>query len=293
MIGLFDAVASASHMGVWGGRRGRFWSPPSRSHPGRRGSAGRARHCDLDGVLRHDQVAHAAKQGFVGRLDGEQSDGGAMIDSERSGEGVLLPIGGYKGAGLAIVLGLLAGPLNGAAFGCDGLISTLTTPTKPTPAISSSRSTLPALPPLDIFKAEVDRHLRDLRASKMLPGFDAVRLPGEQRRARRALTACRRRADAARARGAARQAGARTGGEAAAGALIPSYACAAFTGAQERPMAVTGLAHGIAGSHGLPPFSQRPAARPRRRLRRSSTAASKSASWSARMPAAVMTPMRG
>jgi L-2-hydroxycarboxylate dehydrogenase (NAD+) len=39
--------------------------------------------------------------------------------------------------------------------------------------------------PLDQFKAEVDRHVRDLRKSKTLPGA-TVRLPGEQRAQRRA-----------------------------------------------------------------------------------------------------------
>ena len=46
-------------------------------------------------------------------------DGGPITDPNLSAEGMLLPIGGYKGSGLAIVLGLLAGPLNGAAFGRD------------------------------------------------------------------------------------------------------------------------------------------------------------------------------
>ena len=32
---------------------------------------------------------------------------------------MLLPIGGHKGAGLALIIGLLAGVLNGAAFGRD------------------------------------------------------------------------------------------------------------------------------------------------------------------------------
>jgi L-2-hydroxycarboxylate dehydrogenase (NAD+) len=40
--------------------------------------------------------------------------------------------------------------------------------------------------PLDTFKSEMDRHLRDLRTSKPLPGFDTVRLPGQERRTRRA-----------------------------------------------------------------------------------------------------------
>ena len=37
------------------------------------------------------------------------------------------------------------------------------------------------LPP-QMFAAEVDRHLRDLRQSKRLPGVDAIRLPGDRRR---------------------------------------------------------------------------------------------------------------
>jgi L-2-hydroxycarboxylate dehydrogenase (NAD+) len=41
------------------------------------------------------------------------------------------------------------------------------------------------LTPLATFAAEIDRHTRDLRGSQRLPGVDAIRLPGEQRRARR------------------------------------------------------------------------------------------------------------
>ena len=40
--------------------------------------------------------------------------------------------------------------------------------------------------PLDAFKAEIDRHVRDLAASKRLPGVDAIRIPGQGRLARRA-----------------------------------------------------------------------------------------------------------
>jgi L-2-hydroxycarboxylate dehydrogenase (NAD+) len=40
--------------------------------------------------------------------------------------------------------------------------------------------------PLAAFKSEIDRQLRDLKASPVLPGFDSIRLPGEQRRTRRA-----------------------------------------------------------------------------------------------------------
>ena len=35
--------------------------------------------------------------------------------------------------------------------------------------------------PPQTFSAEVDRHVRDLRASQRLPGVDAIRLPGDRR----------------------------------------------------------------------------------------------------------------
>src|SRR6185312_9491224 len=45
--------------------------------------------------------------------------GEPILDPKKVAEGVLLPIGGHKGSGLALMIGLLAGVLNGAAFGRD------------------------------------------------------------------------------------------------------------------------------------------------------------------------------
>ena len=45
--------------------------------------------------------------------------GQPITDPKKVSEGVLLPIGGHKGSGLALIIGLLAGVLNGAAFGRD------------------------------------------------------------------------------------------------------------------------------------------------------------------------------
>src|SRR6185312_13356516 len=45
--------------------------------------------------------------------------GEPILDPSKVHEGVLLPIGGHKGSGLALMIGLLAGVLNGAAFGRD------------------------------------------------------------------------------------------------------------------------------------------------------------------------------
>jgi L-2-hydroxycarboxylate dehydrogenase (NAD+) len=41
------------------------------------------------------------------------------------------------------------------------------------------------IPPA-VFAAEMDRQLNDLRSSPTLPGFDQIRLPGAERRKRRA-----------------------------------------------------------------------------------------------------------
>ena len=99
---------------------------------------------------------------------------------------MFVPIGGYKGSGLALVLGLLAGPLNRAAFGRD--IKDVNTEQA---SETNTGQFVIALDvarflPLDQFGAEVDRHMRDLAASTRLPGVDEIRIPGQGRQARRA-----------------------------------------------------------------------------------------------------------
>ncbi len=113
--------------------------------------------------------------------------GAPITDAARSVDGVLMPIGGYKGAGLALVLGLLAGPLNGAAFGREVVDFNSDQ--------SSETNTGHFIIALDIgrfidrqvFGAEVDRHVRELRASARIPEVAAIRLPGDERQRRRAI----------------------------------------------------------------------------------------------------------
>jgi LDH2 family malate/lactate/ureidoglycolate dehydrogenase len=88
---------------------------------------------------------------------------------------------GYKGAGLALMIGLLAGTLNGALFGRD-CVDFNAEPDK----VTNTGQFVLALDPsrfqkLEQFKAEVDRHVRSLRNSKPLPGGEPVRLPGDAR----------------------------------------------------------------------------------------------------------------
>src|SRR5260370_6907097 len=56
-------------------------------------------------------------------------DAKPLTDPKRADEGLLVPIGDYKGYGLSLIIGLLAGILNAAAFGPD-VIDFVTDPCK-------------------------------------------------------------------------------------------------------------------------------------------------------------------
>jgi len=186
MIGIYSVVASANHMPVWGGAENLLGTNPiAVAVP-----AGSEAPVVLD--IATTVVSYGTVKSY--KLQGKSMPEGWMVDAKRgepltdparSGEGLLLPIGGHKGSGLALVLGLLAGTLNGAAFGRDVVdFNHDDTSTADTGhfiiALDVSRFI-----PIETFKSEIDRQLRDLKSSPMLPGFDAIRLPGEQRLARR------------------------------------------------------------------------------------------------------------
>jgi LDH2 family malate/lactate/ureidoglycolate dehydrogenase len=114
-----------------------------------------------------------------------RADGSPITDPRRINEGTYLPMGGYKGSGLSIIIGLLAGVLNGAAFGRDirdfaAQAGGETNVGQFVIALDVARFIAP-----DLFKAEVDRHVRALASSRRLPGIDAIRVPGQGRLARR------------------------------------------------------------------------------------------------------------
>src|SRR5437667_12748627 len=109
---------------------------------------------------------------------GEQLPEGWMIDAfgrpltdpKRAEEGFLLPIGGYKGYGLALIFGLLAGTLNGAAMGSETVDFNAddVTPTNTGHAIVAI--SIAAFGEVDEFKRRVDKLAREIRRSKPMPG---------------------------------------------------------------------------------------------------------------------------
>jgi LDH2 family malate/lactate/ureidoglycolate dehydrogenase len=186
MIGLYAAVANANHMAVWGGSEHLLGTNPlAIGVPSGEG----AMVLDMaTTVVSYGTVKKYALQG-LSMPEGwfvDAKTGTPLTDPKRSAEGVLLPIGGYKGSGLAIMLGLLGGVLNGAAFGRDVVDFNADDRTETNTGHFIIALDIARFIPLEAFIAEVDRHLRDLRNSPLLPGYDAIRLPGERRRECRA-----------------------------------------------------------------------------------------------------------
>jgi L-2-hydroxycarboxylate dehydrogenase (NAD+) len=111
--------------------------------------------------------------------------GRPLTDASRAEDGFLLPIGGYKDAGPALMFGLFPGTLNGAAMGSDvvDFNKNDVTPTNTGQAIVALLISSFCDP--TAFKRRVDDIARQLKSSATLPGFEAIRLPGEQLAARR------------------------------------------------------------------------------------------------------------
>jgi L-2-hydroxycarboxylate dehydrogenase (NAD+) len=84
------------------------------------------------------------------------------------------------------MLGLLAGPLNRAAFGRDVVDFNADDASETNTGHFIIALDIARFLPLSDYKAEVDRHIGELKASQRLPGVDEIRMPGERRRQSRA-----------------------------------------------------------------------------------------------------------
>ena len=180
MIGLYFAVGNANHLPPWGGLDMLLSTNPI--------AAAIPTLNEVPVVL--DMATTVAAYGKVKAKAqrGEMMPEGWMIDRQgkplldptKSEEGFLLPIGGYKGYGLSLIVGILAGTLNGAAMGRQVIdfnkdFSTTTNTGQAIAIIDPS-----AFGDITEFKQNVDTLVRELRGSDRMPGVDRNWLPGEQ-----------------------------------------------------------------------------------------------------------------
>jgi LDH2 family malate/lactate/ureidoglycolate dehydrogenase len=164
MIGIYLAVGSNNHLPPWGARENLLGTNPiAIAIPA----------LDEPPVVL-DMAPTVAAFGKIDR------DGKPLTDAKRADEGFLLPIGDYKGYGLSLMIGLLAGTLNGAAFGKE-VIDFVKEPEKTANTGHAVLAlSIEAFAPVDEFKRQVDVALRTMRGAQRLPGIERIWLPGEQ-----------------------------------------------------------------------------------------------------------------
>ena len=178
-IGIYMAVGNANHMAPWGGidlllsTNPIAIAVPAGDHP----------IVLLDiatTVAAYGKVKVAAQKGEP-IPEGWMMDrqGNPITDPQKSSEGSLLPIGGYKGYGLAVMIGLLAGALNNAAVGKSTIDFNAHHD-----LITNTGQTIIAVDPSafgnkEDFIQRVIALVDDLKNSSTLPGVKEIRVPGD------------------------------------------------------------------------------------------------------------------
>jgi LDH2 family malate/lactate/ureidoglycolate dehydrogenase len=185
MLGLYFAVGNANHLPPWGGLDMLLSTnpiavaiPTAEEAP-----------IVLDmatTVAAYGKVKAKAQRGEM-MPEGWMIDrqGQPLLDPKRSEDGFLMPIGGYKGYGLSLVVGILAGTLNGAAMGRAVIDFN-----HDDHSVTNTGQAIAVIDPAafgDVaeFKARVDHLVRELRGSARMPGVERIWLPGEQSEAKR------------------------------------------------------------------------------------------------------------
>jgi LDH2 family malate/lactate/ureidoglycolate dehydrogenase len=180
MIGLYFCVGNANLLPPWGGTEVLLSTNPiAIAVPG-------SRHPSI--VL--DMATTNTALGKI-RLKAQRNEpipegwmidrqGKPLTDPKRASEGFLVPVGGPKGYGLALMFGLLAGTLNGAAFGRDVVNYTKDSKTPSNTGQAILALDIATFADVQTFKEKVDEVWEMMKSSPTLPSVDEVRLPGER-----------------------------------------------------------------------------------------------------------------
>jgi LDH2 family malate/lactate/ureidoglycolate dehydrogenase len=181
MIGLCAAVGSANHVPPYGGTDLLLGTNPIAI----------AAPSDGPDPFVLDMATTVAAMGKIKTLAqrGEKMpegwmvgrDGRPLTDPSKRDEGFLLPIGGAKGYGLSLAIGLLAGALNGAALGSDVVDFTKDTARPANTGQFVAAIDAAAFAGGPAFEAACRKFFAELKASPPLPGHAPVRIPGEGR----------------------------------------------------------------------------------------------------------------
>jgi LDH2 family malate/lactate/ureidoglycolate dehydrogenase len=129
------------------------------------------------------KIAYAAKQGEqIPAGWAVDANGQATVDPQKVLEGGwILPIGGYKGWGMIMILDVLAGVLTGGPMGPE--VTDLFTGAPDAPQGLGHfvlALNIAAFMPVPDFKRRMDQRIRSIKDSERLPGVEEILMPGER-----------------------------------------------------------------------------------------------------------------
>ena len=107
------------------------------------------------------------------------SHGRPTTDPAVAIDGLLAPIGGFKGTGLAMVMGILSSMLSGANYGTElGNMEDGPKPGQDGHFVAAIR--IGAFEEVDRFKSRVDAAIKQIHECRLAPGCDRIYAPGEK-----------------------------------------------------------------------------------------------------------------
>ncbi|MHB0870121.1 MAG: Ldh family oxidoreductase, partial [Chloroflexota bacterium] len=107
-------------------------------------------------------------------------EGEPTTDPKAAIEGVVLPLGGHKGFGLAMAIDILSGILSGGLFGphIGELYNNPTTPQGVGHFFGAIR--IDGFRPVAEFKADMDAMIREVKAQPLAKGVNKIMVAGER-----------------------------------------------------------------------------------------------------------------
>ncbi len=177
MIGIMACNANAS-MAPWGGAQAYFGTNPiSISVPTKKGHP-----IVLDmasSIVARGKIRKASREkGRIPEGWALDKEGRPTTDPDEALEGTLLPIGGPKGSGLAMVVDLVAGMLSGASYGPS--VRSFHSLEGPTGVGAAFFAIDPArFMGLDEYRGLVGAYIDDMKKTRKATGHPSILSPGE------------------------------------------------------------------------------------------------------------------
>ena len=106
-------------------------------------------------------------------------DGEPTTDANTAMQGLLVPISGHKGYGMALVNDVLSGVLSGGLFGTDIPELNISNPTKSGCSHFFMALDIAHFMPVAEFKERIDKIVRMMKGSQLAKGKKKIYLPGE------------------------------------------------------------------------------------------------------------------